>query len=64
MKAEEKLKRIYPDCEITKSCEDTNYHSYIVSGKGFMLIALVTKTNPTKCYIHNYNGKLIKVTAL
>ena len=57
---EEKLKRIYPGCNITKSCEDSNYFSYIVSGKGFVVIALVSKINSTQCYVHNYNGKLLK----
>lgn len=61
---EEKLKRFYPNCDITKSCEDRNYSSYIVSSKGFVVIALVSKTNSTQCYVHNYNGKLLKEITL
>lgn len=60
-----KLKSFFSNCDITKSCEDSNYYSYIVSGKGIVVIALVSKTNSARCYVHNwYNGKLLKEITL
>lgn len=60
MTNEEKLRRALPECMITGSKEDNNYQSFLVSGKGFVCIALVSKTDQKTCYIHNYNGKLLK----